>query len=148
MYSNFMFLDHTHTHTRTHTHTHTHRHTHTHIMFKISYYFIPAIFNSAAINFVFNINFQMFLIYLTDPSLRFGMVDAFKCLEKETKTTKTLYKENLDCVQVLKSVHEPIRVREKSLTARFVTDADADMHTERIYGCLSIFYHCFDFHGH
>ena len=65
--------------------------------------------------------------------------------EKETKTTKT---PNLDCVHVSKSVHEPIRVREKSLTARFVTDADADTHTERIYGCLSIFNHCFDFHGH
>ena len=85
------------------------------------------------------------LVNLTDISLRFGMVDGFKCLEKETKTTKT---PNLDCVHVLKSVHEPIRVREKSLTARFVTDADADTHTERIYGCLSIFYHCFDFHGH
>ena len=82
------------------------------------------------------------LVNLTDHSLRFGMVDAFKCLENETKTTKTLYKENLD------SVHEPIRVREKSLTARFITDADADTHTERIYGFLSIFYHCFDFHGH
>ena len=35
------------------------------------------------------------LVNLTDPSLRFAMVDAFKCLEKETKTTKTLYKENL-----------------------------------------------------
>ena len=35
------------------------------------------------------------LVNLTDPSLRFGMVDAFKCLEKETKT---LYKENIDCV--------------------------------------------------
>ena len=81
---------------------------------------------------------------LTDISLRFGMVDAFRCLEKETKTTKTLYKENLDCVHV----HEPGHVREKSLTARFVTDADADTHTERIYGCLSIFYHYFDFHGH
>ena len=57
------------------------------------------------------------LVNLTDPSLRFGMVDAFKCLEKETKTTKTLYKENLDCVHVLKSVHEPIRVCEISLTA-------------------------------
>ena len=37
------------------------------------------------------------LVNLTDPSLpslRFGMVDAFKCLKKETKTTKTLYKEN------------------------------------------------------
>ena len=86
------------------------------------------------------------LVNLTDPSLRFGMVDAFKCLEKETKTTKTLYKENLGCVHMLKSVHEPIRVCEKSVTARFV--ADADMHTEWIYGCLSIFYHCFDFHGH
>ena len=38
---------------------------------------------------------------------------------------------------MLKSVHEPIPVREKSLTARFVTDAEADTHTERIYGCLS-----------
>ena len=37
-------------------------------------------------------------IQLSQVSLRFGMVDAFKCLEKETKTTKTLYKENLDCV--------------------------------------------------
>ena len=40
------------------------------------------------------------LVNLTDPSLRFGMVDAFKCLEKETKTTKTtktLYKENYTC---------------------------------------------------
>ena len=83
------------------------------------------------------------LVNLTDLSLRFGMVDGFKCLEKETKTTKT---PNLDCVHVLKSVHEPIRVCEKSLTARFVTDADT--HTERIYGCLSIFYQCFDFHVH
>ena len=83
------------------------------------------------------------LVNLTNISLPFGMVDAFKCLEKETKTTKTLYKENLHCVHLLKSVHEPIRVREKSLTAQFVTDADADTHTEWIYGCLSIFYHCF-----
>ena len=37
------------------------------------------------------------LVNLTHPSLRFGMVDAFKCLEKETKTTKTLYKENYTC---------------------------------------------------
>ena len=37
------------------------------------------------------------LVNLTDPSLHFGMVDAFKCLEKETKTTKTLYKENYTC---------------------------------------------------
>ena len=88
------------------------------------------------------------LVNLTDISLRFGMADAYKCLEKKTKTTKTLHKENLGSVHVLKSVHEPIRVREKSLTARFVKDADADTHKERIYGCLSIFYHCFDFHGH
>ena len=88
------------------------------------------------------------LVNLTDPSLHFGMVVGFKCLEKETKTTKTLYKENLDGVHVLKSVHLSIRVDEKSLTARFVTDVDADTHTEWIYGCLSIFYHCFDFHGH
>ena len=89
------------------------------------------------------------LVNLTDPSLRFGMVDAFKCLEKETKTsktTKTLYKENLDCVHMLKSVHEPVRVCEISLTARFITDAARTR--DRIYGCLSIFYHCFDFHGH
>ena len=72
------------------------------------------------------------LVNLTDISLRFGMADAYKCLEKKTKTTKTLYKENLGSVHVLKSLHEPIRVREKSLTARFVTDADADTHTERI----------------
>ena len=77
------------------------------------------------------------LVNLTDISLRFGMADAYQCLEKKTKTTKTLYKENLGSVHVLKSVHEPIRVCEKSLTARFVT--------ERIYGCLSIFYHCFSF---
>ena len=88
------------------------------------------------------------LVNLTDISLRFGMADAYKCLVKKTKATKTLYKENLGSVHVLKSVHEPIRVGEKSLTARFVTDADADTHTERIYGCLSIFYHCIDFHGH
>ena len=77
------------------------------------------------------------LVNLTDISLGFGMADAYKCLEKKTKTTKTLYKENLGSVHVLKSVHEPIRVRKKSLTARFVTDADADTHMERIYGCLS-----------
>ena len=88
------------------------------------------------------------LVNLTDHSLRLGMVDAFKSLEKETKTTKTLYKENFDCVHMLKSVHEPIRVLEKSLTARFVTDVDADTHMEQIYECLSIFYHCFGFHGH
>ena len=46
---------------------------------------------------------------------------------------------------MLKSVHKPIRVREKSLIARFVTDADADTHTERIYGCLSIFLSLFRF---
>ena len=85
---------------------------------------------------------------LTDISLPFGMDDAFKCLEKETKTTKNTVEGKFRLCTVLKSVHEPIRVREKSLTARFVTDADADTHTERIYGCLSIFYHCFDFHGH
>ena len=86
-------------------------------------------------------------VNLTNPSLRFGIFDALEMFRKnETKTTKTLYNENLDGVHLLKSVHEPIRVREKSLTARFVTDADT--HTERIYGCLSIFYHCFDFHGH
>ena len=72
------------------------------------------------------------------------MVDAFKCLEKETKTTKNTVQGKFRLCTVLKSVHEPIRVREKSLTARFVTDANA--HTEWIYGCLSIFYHCFDFH--
>ena len=72
------------------------------------------------------------------------MVDAFKCLEKETKTTKNTVQGKFRLCTVLKSVHEPIRVREKSLTARLVADA----HTERIYGCLSIFYHCFDFHGH
>ena len=44
--------------------------------------------------------------------------------------------------------HVKICVRDKSLTARFVTDAEADTHTEWIYGCLSIFYHCFDFHRH
>ena len=87
------------------------------------------------------------LVNLTDISLHFCMDDQFKCLEKETKTTKTLSNENLACVQVLKSVHEPIHVHEKSLTARFVTDADADTHTEWIYGCLSIFYR-FDFYGH
>ena len=38
-----------------------------------------------------------------------------------------------------------MRVCEKSLTARFVTDADTYTHTERIYGCLSMFYHCFKF---
>ena len=27
------------------------------------------------------------LVNLTDPSLRFGMVNAFKCLGKETKNT-------------------------------------------------------------
>ena len=72
------------------------------------------------------------LVSLTDPSLRFSMVNEFKCLEKDTKTSRTLFKEKLDCVQVLKSMHEPIRVREKSLTARFVTDADVDTHTEQI----------------
>ena len=48
------------------------------------------------------------LVNLTDPSLRFGMVDAFKCLEKETKTTKTLYKENLDCVFTTVSIFTDI----------------------------------------
>ena len=79
------------------------------------------------------------LVNLTDISMPFGMVDALRCLEKETKQPKTLYNENLGSVHVLKSVHEPIRVREKLLTARFVTDADADTHTEWIYGCLSTF---------
>ena len=88
------------------------------------------------------------LLNLTNISLPFGMVDAFKCLEKETKTIKNTVQGKFRLCTVLKSVHEPIRVREKSLTARFVTDADADAHTERIYACLSIFYHCFDFHGH
>ena len=78
------------------------------------------------------------LVNLTHPSLRFGMVDAFKCLEKETKTTKTLYKENLDCVHMLKSAHEPIR---------FVKNR-SQHDLSRIYGCLSIFYYCFDFYGH
>ena len=88
------------------------------------------------------------LVNLTNISLPFGIVDAFKCLEKETKTTKNTVQGKFRLCTVLKSVHEPIRVREKSLTARFVTDADADEYTERIYGCLSIFYHCFDFHVH
>ena len=60
------------------------------------------------------------LVNLTNPFRLFVMVDAFISFEKETKTTKTLYKENLYCVHVLKSVHEPIRVCEKSLTAQFV----------------------------
>ena len=82
------------------------------------------------------------LVNLTDPSLRFGVVDAFKYLEKETKTTKTLYMENLDCVHVLK-INLSIRVHENSLTARFITDSDTDTHTDQTYRCFSIFYHCF-----
>ena len=46
------------------------------------------------------------LVDLTDPSLHFGMVDGIKCLEKETKTTKKLYKENLDCVPGLALGHK------------------------------------------
>ena len=40
------------------------------------------------------------LVNLTDISLCFGMVDAFKCLEKETKTNKTLYTEFRLCTHV------------------------------------------------
>ena len=52
------------------------------------------------------------LVNLTDISLPFGMVGAFKCLDKETKTTKNTVQGKFRMCTVLKSVHEPIRVRE------------------------------------
>ena len=95
------------------------------------------------------------MVNLTDPALRFGMVDGLKCLEKETKRTKTLYNENLDCVHVLKSVHEPsVSVKNRSLrdssrmrTRTCTRNGSMDAFLS-ISKCLSIFYHCFDFNGH
>ena len=45
-----------------------------------------------------------------------------------------------------KNRHLPIRVREKSLTLRFVMYADT--HAKRTCGCFSIFFLCFEFHRH
>ena len=49
------------------------------------------------------------LLNLTNISLPFGMLDAFKCLEKETKTIKNTVQRKFRLCTVLKSVHEPIR---------------------------------------
>ena len=73
------------------------------------------------------------LVNLTDPSLRFGMVDAFKCLENETKTTKTLYKENLDSVHENRSLRDSSRMRTLTRTRNGSMDSCPSFTTVSIF---------------